>query len=197
MSELGITEEDVIEAKEFEAAQIMTDIENKECGDLKNALFVAASKGYVQVAQFLASSGTVDVNGRDKKGWTALHAASYWDCVEVIKILVQNGANLEAESEEGKRPIDVAVSKSTESLLRGETKRRQKNTSNSCCSIRTRAEKSQAQCQLVGTGQHDPPPSVLDPAAQAKGRWGQHFAPGHARGGPACPSHCVFGTDCF
>ena len=69
----------------------------------------------------LLATGTVDVNQADKRGWTPLHGAAYRGNLEVIQILVDNGAKLDARSynasrertdlglnKEGWQPVQIA-----------------------------------------------------------------------------------------
>jgi len=61
------------------------------------ALHVAASKGgvYNQLIGMLIRAGA-DVNGKDAEGWTPRHAAAHWGERDACRILMENGARLDA-----------------------------------------------------------------------------------------------------
>ena len=58
----------------------------------------------VRVAQLLLD-GRVDVNARDKRNRTPLHAACHNGCFEIAQVLLDHGARAEAIDEERKTPI--------------------------------------------------------------------------------------------
>src|SRR5262247_2496128 len=55
-----------------------------------------------------AGVGSVDA---DTRGWTLLHGAAFWGWNDVVKYLVQKGANLDAKDNRGFTPIDSALGK--------------------------------------------------------------------------------------
>ena len=63
------------------------------------------SQGEVRVAKLLLERG-MDVNTRRKDHWTPLHLASYFGNVKIVRLLLDNGADLEAaEGKMGEKPI--------------------------------------------------------------------------------------------
>ena len=44
---------------------------------------VAAANGYLEVLAFLVEN-KADLNARDNEGWTAIHAAVYWNQVSSV-----------------------------------------------------------------------------------------------------------------
>ena len=58
------------------------------------ALMLAASCGNEAISTSLLQRGA-DVNGRDKKGWTALFHATNGNHDNLVKLLLRNGANLD------------------------------------------------------------------------------------------------------
>jgi len=51
-----------------------------------------------------------DVNAAEKDGWTALHWAAMEGHTDVVRLLLQNGANVEAVTERGLTPLRSATS---------------------------------------------------------------------------------------
>ena len=50
----------------------------------------------------------VDLNARDIEGWTPLHAAAATGNIQMINLLIEEGASLVAINNDDKMPIDVA-----------------------------------------------------------------------------------------
>ena len=64
---------------------------------------MAAANGYVEVALYLLSkSCKVDV--QDIDGWSPLHAASFWEEVDIIELLAAHGANFKLRTFCGELP---------------------------------------------------------------------------------------------
>ena len=70
----------------------------------ESALMLAALKGQLDLAKKLVAKGA-DVN---KTGWTPLHYAASNGHVEVIKLLLENHAYIDAESPNGSTPLMMA-----------------------------------------------------------------------------------------
>ena len=56
------------------------------------------------MAQVLLGQGA-SINARDKKGWMALHCAAHAGFLDIVHLLVENGASTVAESNEGHIPL--------------------------------------------------------------------------------------------
>jgi len=69
----------------------------------------AAEKGYLQLVEDLLRSDPGAVNISDIDGYTALHRACYSNRIEVVKCLIENGANLFAKTVDGWQPIHSAA----------------------------------------------------------------------------------------
>ncbi len=71
-------------------------------------LHLAAVKNYVRLAQFLFENPTkVQMDIKDKNGWTPLHTAAYYNSIEVVLILLSHNANTEAVSNSLEKPRDL------------------------------------------------------------------------------------------
>jgi ankyrin repeat protein len=75
--------------------------EAKMGGDLMDA----ARLGEVEEALKIASLGPHVTNFRDQDKWSALHGACFSDSAQIVRILVQNGARLEARTVHGYTPL--------------------------------------------------------------------------------------------
>ncbi|KAL1006023.1 hypothetical protein UPYG_G00066900 [Umbra pygmaea] len=116
---------DVEAAKRVEEEQIMKDarawlseglpsnLQHPRTG--ATPLHVAAAKGYLEAIKLLCQCG-LDVSEVDFDGWTPLHAAAHWGQEEACRILAEQLCNMEARSNGGQTPFDVA-DESVKSLL--------------------------------------------------------------------------------
>ncbi|XP_065819558.1 protein phosphatase 1 regulatory subunit 12C isoform X1 [Labrus bergylta] len=108
---------DLEAAKRLEEEQIMkdarawlndgppTDLRNPKTG--ATPLHVAAAKGYLEALKILCQCG-LDVSAVDFDGWTPLHAAAHWGQGEACRVLTEQLCNMEARSNAGQTPFDVA-----------------------------------------------------------------------------------------
>ena len=71
----------------------------------ENALMLAALKGHLRLAEQLIARGA-DIN---KTGWTPLHYAATGGHVEVIRLLLEHHAYIDAESPNGTTPLMMAA----------------------------------------------------------------------------------------
>ncbi|KAM7009986.1 protein phosphatase 1 regulatory subunit 12C isoform 2-T2 [Tautogolabrus adspersus] len=116
---------DLEAAKRLEEEQIMKDarawLNDGPPTDLKNPrtgatpLHVAAAKGYLEALKILCQCG-LDVSAVDFDGWTPLHAAAHWGQGEACRVLAEQLCNMEARSNAGQTPFDIA-DESVEELL--------------------------------------------------------------------------------
>ncbi|KAI3706592.1 hypothetical protein L6452_24448 [Arctium lappa] len=77
---------------------------------LADSLCVAARKGEIRTVNRLID-GRVTINAKDQHGWTVLHRASFKGHVEVVQILMRNGADIDidARDEDGYTALHCAV----------------------------------------------------------------------------------------
>ena len=64
-----------------------------ENGSVPSLLINAALAGDYDAVKFLLGQG-LQVNGRDARGYTALHAAAYTGRLDIVQLLVENGADI-------------------------------------------------------------------------------------------------------
>jgi ankyrin repeat protein len=82
---------------------------NRTTGDNSTLLMVAADYGHVTKAEYLISEGST-VNATDAFGSTALHyAAKQTDRADMIKFLIDNGADVDACEKKGMSALMCAI----------------------------------------------------------------------------------------
>ncbi|XP_026687360.1 protein phosphatase 1 regulatory subunit 16A-like, partial [Diaphorina citri] len=70
-------------------------------------LHIAAANGYLRVVEYLLDQHHVATDVQDKDGWQPVHAAACWGHVDILEILVQNGADLNAKTKHDETPADI------------------------------------------------------------------------------------------
>ena len=70
--------------------------------------FVAVAKGDVERVRKLLKC-SVEVNAKNRRGYTLLHFAAFYGRVEVAELLIKNGADVDAKDDFGFTPLDVAM----------------------------------------------------------------------------------------
>lgn len=75
----------------------------------RTALHFASGNGSMDVATAILDACPEAINGKDLDGWTALHWACRQSNVQMISLLLKKGANVEASSERGWKPVDVTT----------------------------------------------------------------------------------------
>lgn len=85
---------------------------NASTQDLLNSI---KQKDVAQLTKLLAAGE--DVNGRNEQGNTALHYAVAMDNAELTKILLANGADMNALNDKGWSPVKIAETKQTKNVL--------------------------------------------------------------------------------
>ncbi|MDP6796087.1 MAG: ankyrin repeat domain-containing protein [Verrucomicrobiota bacterium] len=83
-----------------------TDVNTKDDAYGWTALYFASSRGHKEIVELLIAKGAdVKVNGV-----TPLHLAAYQDHKEIVELLIAKGADVNARSNDGRTPLDSAIS---------------------------------------------------------------------------------------
>ncbi|XP_044764467.1 ankyrin-3-like [Coccinella septempunctata] len=73
------------------------------------ALHIAVSRRLKDVVEYIISRNELNINMRTNGKWTALHEATKAGRLDIIKTLLDNGADVEARDEAGQTPLHWAV----------------------------------------------------------------------------------------
>ncbi|WP_353278224.1 ankyrin repeat domain-containing protein [Wolbachia endosymbiont (group B) of Longitarsus flavicornis] len=88
------------------------DIENKkEWSSTWTLLHYAVYNGNLDLLKDtyqLLLSKVIDVNAKDKYGWTPLYYAIYYNEPEMVEFFIDKGANIDIKNNNGKTPLEVA-----------------------------------------------------------------------------------------
>ena len=87
-------------------------------------LYWAAHEGHKEIVELLIANGA-DVNAKDRRGETSLHAAALSPRKEIAELLIAEGADVNAKDQKGKTPLDTAYGQTAELLRKhgGKTKK--------------------------------------------------------------------------
>ena len=77
------------------------------CGS-KPSIWKAAKSGNIEVVKQHLTAG-VDVNVKDKLGWTPLHRAARYGRKEVAELLIAKGGDVNAKNIDNETPLDWAI----------------------------------------------------------------------------------------
>ncbi|XP_071078492.1 ankyrin repeat domain-containing protein 29-like [Haliotis cracherodii] len=73
-----------------------------------NILHLACRGGHVDIVKYILSHTKVDINGRGSQGWTSTMEASRWGHGDVVKVLVNKGADPSYVSSDGRNILHLA-----------------------------------------------------------------------------------------
>ena len=97
---------------------------NQFGGDVgETALIKAAENDHLDIVRYLVEQGA----NRDKtdiSGWTSLHRTAQYNKLELAKLLMVYGADLNARNNGGLLPIDMAANEEIKQAIRDEPRRR-------------------------------------------------------------------------
>ena len=68
-------------------------------------LHVAACKNFAKLGLILLQNKLINTEQRDCKGWTSLHMACYCNSLDVVVLLRDYGADIQACDEDGLMPM--------------------------------------------------------------------------------------------
>ena len=80
-------------------------------------LHMAASKNYPRLTAYLVNRKLCVLEARDRRGWTALHTASYYNSLDVVLLLVQSGASVHSLANSYEKASDLTNRELIRSLL--------------------------------------------------------------------------------
>ena len=83
-------------------------------------MHLAATKNYPHLADYLCRHHLADFEKRDRKGWTALHTASYYNNVDIVLVLAEYGANTHSLTHSYEKPSDLTEHELIQSILEGD-----------------------------------------------------------------------------
>src|SRR6201991_2398396 len=73
------------------------------------SFIVACEGGKRKIAELLLPNKEVDVSYTDEKGRTALHYAAHQGYLDIVKLLVADGADINYEDHQGETPLFFAL----------------------------------------------------------------------------------------
>lgn len=100
----------------FEEAGVDLGAMDDETG--QTTLHMAAARHRMDILKYILNQATIDVNVRSATGQTALHsaAASYFSTPCALALLIENGAVVDVQDEDGNSPLYLAIQR----RMRGE-----------------------------------------------------------------------------
>ena len=85
---------------------------------MDNMFLNACKNGQKGVAQALLAKGGIDVNKRDPLGFTALHYASQKGARDLVSMLIANGADASACSNDSTTPLHMVSRSGNKDVIR-------------------------------------------------------------------------------
>lgn len=83
-------------------------------------LHLAASKNYPRLAKYILSHQLIDTESRDRRGWTPLHTAAYYNSLDVTLLLVQYGASIHSLANSYEKASDLTEHELISAILQEE-----------------------------------------------------------------------------
>jgi ankyrin repeat protein len=98
------------EFSEWDRDDFLLDLFTMSSTEVENLFFeeIKKSKPHIEKIEVMLESGLVDVNAKGEGGWTPLHLATRWNCIETAKLLLEMGVDLEAKDNWGWTPLHLA-----------------------------------------------------------------------------------------
>jgi hypothetical protein len=83
----------------------------------RSLLFIASINGHIGICEYLINKGIL-VNDIDNSRNTPLHGAAYFGQLDIVKLLLGYGANINLKNKFGHLPIDEALTNEIKSVLK-------------------------------------------------------------------------------
>ena len=83
----------------------------------RNVLYYAIVEHKTEDAKSLILSGEFDIDAQDDKGYAAIHFASQYKEVDVVKLLLEKGANVKLQDKWGNTALARALGKGDENNI--------------------------------------------------------------------------------
>ena len=90
-------------------------LKSNTCFD--SLMHLAATKNYPRLADYLCRHRLSNLETRDRKGWTALHTAAYYNSVDIVLVLEEYGANTHSLTHAYEKPSDLTEHELIQSIL--------------------------------------------------------------------------------
>jgi ankyrin repeat protein len=74
-----------------------------------SALIVATMYGHLSIAKLLLKDKRINVNSRTQNGFTAMIMAARTEQIELVRLLIQNGANVNMETKSRHTALEIAI----------------------------------------------------------------------------------------
>ena len=97
------------EDEDYKLSVAHATISNTQDQKKRSPLHFAAYRGHLQIVKVLVEEGNASVNLKNGDSKTALVIASEVGALEIVKYLLEKGANVHGEDNQGKAPIIAAV----------------------------------------------------------------------------------------
>lgn len=127
MANRGITQEMIDDRRQQPEREMLNDmkflhqkglpLDQRNPADNSTFLHIAAANGYYDVAAFLLRCNVSPAH-RDNDLWQPIHAAASWNQPELIELLCEYGADINAKTGAGETPMDLTEDEQTQQTIR-------------------------------------------------------------------------------
>lgn len=91
---------------------------NQKCSNGITALYTAAFFGHNGIVQIIINTGTIhNIDATNDVGCTALHASAQCGCIDIAKILIDHGADINIRTSAGASPLLLAAQNGYEDIV--------------------------------------------------------------------------------